>query len=87
MARKKRTPKPLPTIWEVDVELEYIEGILQELDPPARTGRPPNRSATGTQRHHLPDAHWLSVEPTSQEVWRRQLGSPHDAAMGCKGRH
>jgi putative transposase len=41
MARKKRTVKPLPTIWEVDDELwKIIQEILEELDPPARTGRP-----------------------------------------------
>jgi putative transposase len=41
MARKKRTVKPLPTIWEVDDELwKIIQDILDELDPPARTGRP-----------------------------------------------
>lgn len=40
MARKKRTPKPLPTIWRVPDELwERIEPVLNELDPPARTGR------------------------------------------------
>jgi putative transposase len=41
MARKKREIKPLPTIWEVSDELwEIIQGILDELDPPAVTGRP-----------------------------------------------
>ena len=41
MARKKRSPKPLPTIWEVDDELwKLIQEILDELDPPAPTGRP-----------------------------------------------
>ena len=40
MARKKRTAKLLPTIWRVPDELwERIEPILNELDPPARTGR------------------------------------------------
>lgn len=40
MARKKRTPKPLPTIWRVPDELwERIEPVLNELDPPAQTGR------------------------------------------------
>ena len=40
MARKRRTPKVLPTIWRVPDELwERIEPVLNELDPPARTGR------------------------------------------------
>lgn len=33
--------KPLPTIWRVPDELWHtIKPILNELDPPARTGRP-----------------------------------------------
>jgi putative transposase len=41
MARRKRTVKPLPTIWEVDDQLwKVIRDIIDELDPPARTGRP-----------------------------------------------
>jgi len=41
MARTKRKSKPLPTIWEVDDELwSIIQTILDELDSPARTGRP-----------------------------------------------
>jgi transposase len=41
MARKKRETKPLPTIWEVSDELwEILQTILDELDPPAVTGRP-----------------------------------------------
>jgi putative transposase len=40
MATKRRTPKVLPTIWRVPDELwERIEPVLNELDPPARTGR------------------------------------------------
>ena len=40
MARKKRIPKALPTIWRVSDELwELIQPILEELDPPAKTGR------------------------------------------------
>ena len=40
MARKKRTVKVLPTIWEVNDELwRIIREILAELDPPAATGR------------------------------------------------
>ena len=40
MAKRKRTPKPLPTIWHVPDELwERIEPVLNERDPPAATGR------------------------------------------------
>jgi len=40
MARKKREVKPLPTLWEVSDELWTInQHILDELDPPAETGR------------------------------------------------
>jgi putative transposase len=41
MARTKRRVKALPTIWEVDDKLwKLIQQILDELDPPAPTGRP-----------------------------------------------
>lgn len=41
MARTKRQTKPLPTIWEVsDALWDIIQKILDELDPPAATGRP-----------------------------------------------
>lgn len=41
MARTKRTPKVLPTIWEASDELwSIIKPILAVLDPPKRTGRP-----------------------------------------------
>jgi transposase len=41
MARNKKSCQPLPTIWEVGDELwTIIQNILDELDPPARTGRP-----------------------------------------------
>jgi putative transposase len=41
MARIRRTPKPLPTIWQADDELwSMIQTILDEYDPPAATGRP-----------------------------------------------
>jgi putative transposase len=41
MARRKKTYEPLPTIWEVNDELwKIIQDILDELDPPATTGRP-----------------------------------------------
>jgi putative transposase len=40
MARRKRNPEALPTIWHVSDRLwERIEPVLDELDPPARTGR------------------------------------------------
>lgn len=41
MARQKKQVGPLPTIWEVSDELwKIICEILDELDPPAATGRP-----------------------------------------------
>jgi transposase len=41
MARNKKTYQPLPTIWQVGDELwNIIQNILDELDPPAKTGRP-----------------------------------------------
>ena len=41
MARQKKQVKQLPTIWEVSDELwKIICAILDELDPPAATGRP-----------------------------------------------
>lgn len=40
MARTKRVVKPLPTIWRVPDELwKEIQPLLDELDPPAWTGR------------------------------------------------
>jgi transposase len=41
MAKRKRAVEPLPTIWRVNDQLwEIIQSILEELDPPAMTGRP-----------------------------------------------
>ncbi len=41
MARRKKKYEPLPTIWKADDELwAIIQSILEELDPPAKTGRP-----------------------------------------------
>ena len=41
MAKRKKAAELLPTIWQVDDELwEIIESVLDELDPPAKTGRP-----------------------------------------------
>jgi len=40
MGRKKREVKPLPTIWRVPDELwATFQAVLDELDPPAPTGR------------------------------------------------
>lgn len=66
MARKKREVEVLPTIWEVSDELwEIIQGILDEFDAPAATGRPRTgqrealngiiyRMRSGVQWNHLP---------------------------------
>lgn len=42
MARTKRKVKPLPTIWHCPDDLweQVIQPVLDELDPPAKTGRP-----------------------------------------------
>jgi putative transposase len=41
MARRKKSYEALPTIWEVNDELwSILQSILDELDPPAKTGRP-----------------------------------------------
>lgn len=68
MARRSRTLAALPTIWTVPDELwELIQPILDELDPPAATGRPridPRaaldaiiyRMRTGCQWNQLPDS-------------------------------
>ena len=41
MSRNGRKARPLPTIWHVPDDLwDQIQEILDELDPPAHTGRP-----------------------------------------------
>ena len=41
MAGQKKQSKPLPTIWKVNDGLWGIfQTIIDELDPPAETGRP-----------------------------------------------
>jgi putative transposase len=41
MSRYGRKSKPLPTIWHVPDDLwKQIQPVLDELDPPAHTGRP-----------------------------------------------
>jgi transposase len=67
MARRNKKVKVLPTIWEVDDELwDIIQSILDELDPPAITGRPRTelraalngiifRMRSGCQWNHLPE--------------------------------
>ena len=66
MARQKKQVKVLPTIWEVSDELwDIIQSVLDELDPPAETGRPRTgqrqalngiiyRMRSGVQWNHLP---------------------------------
>ncbi len=63
MAKHKRS---VPTLWEVPDELwERVAPLLQRLDPPASTGRPPVerrrvldaiifRLRTGCQWNHIP---------------------------------
>ena len=66
MARTRRKVKKLPTIWKVSDRLwKIIQALLDELDPPAKTGRKriDPRAAlngiiyhlrTGVQWNHLP---------------------------------
>ena len=66
MARRKKTYEPLPTIWEANDELwDIIQSILDEMDPPAKTGRPRTgqrealngiiyQMRSGCQWNHLP---------------------------------
>lgn len=67
MTERPPEEKPLPTIWRVPDELwERIEPILEEYDPPKRTGRPRAdrrgvldavifRLRTGCQWNRLPE--------------------------------
>jgi putative transposase len=67
MVRKNKKVEVLPTIWEVNDELwNIIQSILDELDPPAKTGRPRTelraalngiifRMRSGCQWNHLPE--------------------------------
>jgi putative transposase len=67
MAKRKKPYEPLPTIWEVSDELwNIIQPIIEELDPPACTGRSridlrPALNGiiyvmrTGSQWNHLPE--------------------------------
>lgn len=82
MAKRKRTVKPLPTIWHVPDELwDIIKPILAKYDRPQRTGRPRIDARGALGRDHLPDAERLSVESTSQRVSRRQFGASHVPAV------
>jgi putative transposase len=52
MARRRRKPGDLPTVWQVPDDLwdSIIHPLLLELDPPAKTGRPrtdPRRALDG----------------------------------------
>ena len=62
MARRKRTIQPLPVIWKVDDELwNIIQPILDELDPPAPTGRPridPRRAFNGVIHQTRTGGQW-----------------------------
>ena len=67
MGRKRREVKKVDTIWEVPDSLwkEMIEPLLEEMYPPAKTGRPRvdlrmvfngiiHQLRTGCQWNHLP---------------------------------
>ena len=78
----------LETIWEVPDELwERIEPIILEEDPPKARGRkrsdPRQRDA---QRHHLPAAQRVPMEPIAERAWGRQHHSSHLSTVGGDGR-
>lgn len=66
MAKKRRNVQPLPTIWVVSDDLwNRMHPIIDELDPPAKTGRKRNdpratlngiiyRMRSGVQWNQLP---------------------------------
>jgi hypothetical protein len=63
----------LDTIWEVPDELwEEIESLITELAPPQAYRTQAGQPQVDAQRHYLPDAKQLSVEPFAQGLGRRQ---------------
>lgn len=68
MGRKRRSVKPVDTIWAIPDPLweEVLQPLLEQTYPPARTTS--RRSASRAQRHHLSNANRLSVEPLALRV-------------------
>ena len=77
----------LETIWEVPDELwERIEPIILEEDPPKARGRKRSDPRIDAQRHHLPAAQRVPMEPIAERAWGRQLHSSHLSTVGGDGR-
>ena len=77
----------LETIWEVPDELwERIEPIILEEDPPKARGRK-RSDPRQAQRHHLPAAQRVPMEPIAERAWGRQHHSSHLSTVGGDGRH
>jgi transposase len=92
MARRERTAQPLPTIWPVPDPLwERIEPVLNELDPPAKTGRkriaprPASEGIiyemrTGRQWNVLPRSCWPRP---SRRLWSSGPNQPPRSPRTC----
>ena len=73
----------LATIWEIPDHLwEQIHPVILDLDPPPGYGAQTRRPQADAGRHHLPDAQWLSVEPSASGTGRRQHYPPDLPALG-----
>ncbi len=84
MARKKKEPEPLPTIWHASDELwARVEAVLAACDPPARYGpeRADQRAAfdglifrlrSGCQWNQLPRAY--GDDSTVHRTFQRWVG-------------
>ena len=83
MARKRKEGKPLPTIWRVPDRLwERIKPVLDEYDPPRRTGRKRidaraaldailYRMRSGCQWNHLPKE--FPDDSSVHRTWQRWI--------------
>ena len=77
----------LETIWEAPDELwERIEPIILEEDPPKARGRKRSDPRQDAQRHHLPAAQRVPMEPIAERAWGRQHHSSHLSTVGGDGR-
>ena len=76
----------LGTIWEVPDELwERIEPIILEQDPPKARGRKRADPRQIAQRHHLPAAQRVPMEPLTERAWGRQHYPSHLSTVGGVG--
>ena len=76
----------LGTIWEVPDELwEIIEPIILEGRPTQDQGPQACVSPTDAQRHHLPVAQRVSMEPVAERAWGRQHHPSYLSTVGRTG--